>query len=907
MKKFQSGFRFWCIICMILSVLLSGTVSAKVTESKQVYVKKKGEFLEIKATDANQTQRVTFEGENARMEQGGYLVYKNIKFTEDAKYVTIEASRHNVDEERYLFRIDSPTGEIIADCKADETGSTDSFGKFTGQVKTVSGVHDLYVVSEFGVSDARLKSFVFSEKDTTTYRVPQANVIDNYHDTWVAVDGAGRAVADYEETGDVRDGKYVAMFYWTWHENWADRTAPVNVSAILEKHPEIMHDEPNDLWPSAPAYFWAEPLFGHYRTSDPWVLRKHAQMLANAGVDVIVFDCTNGDVSHEAGYYELIKAFSEARADGINAPKVAFMSNFWSDVTAANLMTKVYKNIYRDGKYRDSWFYWKGKPLIMAYPESLNNAGSDPETKKLYQEILNFFTFREPQPSYTSGPSRNTQWGWLEAYPQHKYVVNEEGGCEEATAGVAQNHSYVTKQLAAMNDEFAQGRSYTERYGEDLSENAWDYGYNFKEQFEYAIELDPELIFVTGWNEWIAGRYDNWHGTKNAFPDQCNYERSRDIEPVKGKYGDNYYYQLVDMVRKFKGTRPTPTASGKKSIDLSGDLSQWNDVGPDFVNDKGTTIHRDIDGYRGTHYTNTTGRNDILLSKVARDDQNITFYVQTDKTLTEKDGKDWMTLYLNTDRNHATGWEGYDFVINRVSPGSKAYLEYNDTGKWEWKPLSEVSYSVSGNVLQIQVPRSVLGLTEDEIDIEFKWADNIDVSGDAINFLLYGCSAPFGRFNYRYTTKTVAALDDRVKNDLADKIVVKEGCPYLYVGASKMLIWDADTNVVPFTENGTLYIPAKTLEKMIYASKVEIGDEYITVKSDATTLTLYRNGVSRRNGVKLDRSYQIIRKNDVDYIDAAILGDIFGKTLRRTENQLITFSADEVKASTLEAVNQRLK
>lgn len=907
--------RFLCL-CLVAMLLIPTVTTASYTESKQAMIKKNDEFLSIKASEANAQQGTTIVGDCVWMEKNGYVLFKSVKFTDDIKYVTIKASRHSGEEERFLFRINSPTGgEIIADCKVEETGSLDTFKEFTYSVTVSPGTYDLYIVAEFGslnsnggLAGTYLDSFRFSDRNDSVpeFEEPKANVIDNYHDTWVAVDGAGRAIADYEETGDVKEDKYVAMFYWSWHEDWGQRQAPVNVSSILEQHPEIMYDNKSELWPPAAAYFWAEPLFGYYRL-DPWVLRKHAQMLANAGVDVIVFDCTNNDTTWETGYSAILREFSKARADGINAPKVAFMSNFSAVTETANCLTKIYKSIYRDGKYKDSWFYWKGKPLVMAYPDSLNNPGTDPEKQELYNEIKEFFTFREPQSSYISGPSNNNQWGWLEQYPQHKYVENEDGSCEQVTAGIAQNFSYATKSLAAMNDKFAQGRSYTARYGEDLSENAWDYGYNFKEQFEYAIELDPELIFVTGWNEWIAGRFDNWHGTDNAFPDQCNYERSRDIEPVKGKYGDNYYYQLVDFVRKFKGTRPVPSASAEKTIDINGDISQWNDVGPEFINDKGTTIHRDADGYLGTHYTNTTGRNDILRAKVARDKEYITFYAQTDETLTSKDGQNWMTLYINADRNHATGWEGYDFVVNRISPDEKAYLEYNDTGEWEWKALSEVEYSIQDNVLQVKIPREALGLTEDEIDIEFKWTDNIETAGDPINFWVDGCSAPCGRFNYRYTTRESVQLDEATKEDLTDKIIIQEGSPNMYVGASKTLLYDADRRAVPFTEGDNIYIPAMAVEKMIYGSKVEIGDAYITIKSDEKTLRLYRDNTCRLNGVLLETSYRIIERNNVDYVDAEILSDIFEKSLRKEDNKIYTFSEEEVQDTTLKIVNELLK
>ena len=125
--------------------------------------------------------------------------------------------------------------------------------------------------------------------------------------------------------------------------------------------------------------------------------------------------------------------------------------------------------------------------------------------------IKNFFTFRPGQPDYVNGPSRNDHWGWLENYPQHGYVGSPSTGYEQVTVGVAQNardasggHCY------AFNAPGAYGRSYTQTSGQDSRPDAYLYGLNFSEQWERAYELDPQLVFITGWNEWIAGRHENW-------------------------------------------------------------------------------------------------------------------------------------------------------------------------------------------------------------------------------------------------------------------------------------------------------------------------------------------------------------------------------------------------------------
>lgn len=86
---------------------------------------------------------------------------------------------------------------------------------------------------------------------------------------------------------------------------------------------------------------------------------------------------------------------------------------------------------------------------------------------------------------------------------------------------------------------------------------------------------------VTGWNEWIAGRFSH-SGEDVSFIDQFNEEFSRDIEMVKGGHADNYYYELVANVRKFKGMPALRRASPEKSISTDNDFAQWRDVEPEY-------------------------------------------------------------------------------------------------------------------------------------------------------------------------------------------------------------------------------------------------------------------------------------------------------------------------------------
>jgi hypothetical protein len=321
------------------------------------------------------------------------------------------------------------------------------------------------------------------------------------------------------------------------------------------------------------------------------------------------------------------------------------------------------------------------------------------------------------------------------------------------SVGVAQNA--VGSRLGSMSEPDARGRSFTEGRGYVRDADAVLHGYNVAEQWEGALKEDPEFIFLTGWNEWFAGRFPEFAGVRYPvmFVDTFDQEHSRDIEPMRGGHGDNYYYQMVSYIRRFKGARPLPPASAPQTIRLDGGFDQWASVAPEYRDDVDDPARRDHPGYNNcAQYTNDTGRNDIVSTRVARDADNVYFQVRARNPLTPATDPDWMLLFIDVDGDHTTGWEGYDFVLNRtVLDGATTLLEAN-AGGWNWTPVAHVSYRVEGNQLMLAIPRSALGLTEPvrPVRLDFTWADNTGCQGDIATFALNGDVAPTGRFNYRY-------------------------------------------------------------------------------------------------------------------------------------------------------------
>ena len=560
---------------------------------------------------------------------------------------------------------------------------------------------------------------------------------DVYADTWAATDALGRTLPGYEQVGPVREDRTVGIFYWTWH-TMNGQQGPYDISKAIAENPEAPR-----FGPLGAAHHWGQPELGYYLSTDPYVIRRHAMLLTDAGVEVILFDTTNPPFTFKESYLALCEVYTQMRAEGNAVPRIAFICPFGNPMP---VLEQIYQDLYKPGLYQSLWFNWKGKPLVLADPAYVK----DPQMK-------DFFTFRKPMPTYFDGPSGPNQWGWLEVFPQHVFYGDSPEQKEQVTVGVAQNA--VHEKLGPMSHkDGAYGRS---RHGgqKDSAADAVLWGYNFQEQWEQALKIDPPFVFMTGWNEWVAGRFSEWAGYTGkdtvfpdaVFVDQYSQEYSRDIEPMNGGHSDNYYYQMVANIRKYKGVRKPQPASAAKTIAIDGVFEDWQEVGPQFRDHLGDTAHRDHKGYGSLHYTNTTGRNDLATMKVARDAATVYFYAETAKPLTPTTDKNWMLLYIDSDRNAKTGWQGYDYVVNLNVSDAKMTSLHRLTEGWNPELKSKIAFAVKGNQLELAIPREALGLARDaKVSLDFKWADNILKTGEVTEFFLNGDVAPQRRFNYRY-------------------------------------------------------------------------------------------------------------------------------------------------------------
>ncbi len=549
-----------------------------------------------------------------------------------------------------------------------------------------------------------------------------------------ATDDLGRTLIAHDKAGGPRAGRYVGMFYYLWLGQHGT-IGPWDITKILGDHPDAMTRPTCPLWgPAEVFHHWGEPLFGYYLSSDEWVMRRHMQMLIDAQVDVLFFDVTN-NYTYKAIYMQLFAILRELRGQGFAAPAIAFYCR--PGQNGGPSFNEVYTDLYKSGLFSDLWFRWDGKPLIVADPAL---AASD--------EMRSFFTCRKPIWWNPQGPN---EWPWCQEYPQ--VVAHNAVGQKEAVS------VSVSVPMYSMSEgwfgEPVAGRSW-HAGARDQRPDAVKHGFCFAEQWQRALTEDPPLVLVTQFNEWIAQRFGREAFEQKhdiLFRDEFSEEYSRDIEPMRGGYGDSYYIQLCDFIRRYKGVAAPHAADRQWTIAMEGPMDQWAQVAPEYREYTGDAAPRDHAGYDGAgRYVNRTGRNEFQVLKVAADKGCVYFYAQTVKPLTPHTDRNWMLLFINSDGNPSTGWKGFNYVVNRKIVDAGTTLLEGSSGGWNWRETAHVSYRAEGNRLHLAIPLTALGLKDRSkpLSFEFKWSDNMQAEGDVMDFYVNGDAAPRGRFSYLF-------------------------------------------------------------------------------------------------------------------------------------------------------------
>ena len=527
-----------------------------------------------------------------------------------------------------------------------------------------------------------------------------------------------------------RNDKYVGLFYFTWFNSpVAGQKQVHDITRILPDDADELFSITSKKYPLTEFYYFNEPLYGYYSSTDEYVIRKHLELFIAADVDFLALDFTNAIYYGEA-LQKMLDIYLEYQQAGWKVPQFLLFTNLQS----GTIITQAYKQFYNSGKYDSLWFRADGsKPYVIGWENELGPALQD------------YFTVRPPQ--WPNAEYMENGWPYVDLKkPQPVYADNL------MSASVAQHSgdafSFSVRGIGGQK-QMSQGRGYTRKKRKNGNVEAIVRGDNLQEEFDTAIEKDAKILFVTGWNEWIAQKLTAEWSDVAFWVDTFNTEFSRDIEMTKSAgyvsdgnggyteegYGDNFYIQLVSNIRRFKGIEADPARSDDKvgytNIALSG-------YGRDSY---GIITSEDC------YYTQAAPDNFVRSVTVDHDDKSLFMTVTCAEDIKELSAGDTLNVLIGLTGSEAEAWEHFNFKVCGYADGSASLMAVKDGG---WSETGRVSYTVSGSSLSLTLPRDAIGASG-SFDLYFKVTDSIEKPDEVLDYYVSGCSAPLGRLAYTYT------------------------------------------------------------------------------------------------------------------------------------------------------------
>ncbi len=530
--------------------------------------------------------------------------------------------------------------------------------------------------------------------------------------------------------------KEVGIFYFVWMgQHPSEQTGNYDITKLLAEHPDDLYATKGT--PRSPLHkyhFWSEPLYGYYNSADPWVIARHVELFMAAGVDYLILDTTNG-FCYPNVVHTLLETLLAFQQKGYDVPKVSFYTNGGSGKVVHDL----FYAFYVGGKYDSVWYKPAGRPLIIGVTRANKGTTDQGRPNYIKDDYLGFFDVRESQ--WPTMPPDEHAFPWMDwEYPQRNYsgVVS---------VSVAQ-HS--TKKIIFSDLENGRGRGYDAPTGRNLHDQVRS-GHNFQNQWNTALRQPDKVsnVFMTGWNEWVAIKYV--FDGKVGFVDTFNEEFSRDIEMMKGGYGDSFYLQMARNIRSFKGADPVLTAPVREG-------AEWV-----YADPEGDALVRDFVDFAGTdRYRDESARNDIVRTAVSHDGKAVRFRITAASDLTAWTPGDstWMNILVQVGDTVGKAFP-FDFLIGRHPSAGKTSIERVTAAGV--RPCGEAVCTVSGREMTVTVPLEALGLAPDFVHFRFKVSDHVTKPFDMMDYYVSGDSAPIGRLTYEYGHRNVVfsrLLDD---------------------------------------------------------------------------------------------------------------------------------------------------
>jgi hypothetical protein len=393
--------------------------------------------------------------------------------------------------------------------------------------------------------------------------------------------------------GDDVPNSRVGMFYLVWHAAAATAQAaiqaeggtPLTVEDVIRSNGALTLSDIYEKWglesTAYSLYYQTHPNLGFYciyraRPNETGIvpdcpnitttLTTHAAELIAANVDYVVVDETNlTDMSPEGDLLQLrptevlFEEWAALRAAGKKTPQIAV----WNAVPTGSTQWQGHLALYANPAYDSMVMRDKktGKKIFFVVDSGDSRA---PDPAILQQiESDNGANDIVIQRMWIIGTTDPTVDRWTFEAP----CETEAGAATTTTVGIAAcQQPYMP--VTTLGSAVAVSPSYQTNYGS----LAWGAagkmsGLAFRQQWATALNVMPNYVFVSGWNEFVASPFANPYiasdpyaldvglerdpeGAK-VFVDSYGADLSRDIEPSLD-YGGTYYDLMASCARVYR-------------------------------------------------------------------------------------------------------------------------------------------------------------------------------------------------------------------------------------------------------------------------------------------------------------------------------------------------------------------
>jgi hypothetical protein len=119
------------------------------------------------------------------------------------------------------------------------------------------------------------------------------------------------------------------------------------------------------------------------------------------------------------------------------------------------------------------------------------------------------------------------------------------------------------------------------------------------------------------------------------------------------------------------------------------------------------------------------------------------FFSYTNTEIIDQGALHLRSLYLDYDKNSATGYN-FDLLGGDYLLQGKSLYQYTGTGlNWSWSYIQDVEYAVTGNQAEFSIPRSQLGLSTDPNSYRALFY-GYDLDGSNLDYILIDMGAGEG-------------------------------------------------------------------------------------------------------------------------------------------------------------------